>query len=311
MKAILAIDGGGTKTRCSLFSLDGAELAACESGASNHLLVGIETVRNSIEEAVHRVLSDAGIAASDVFVSAGLAGIDYDGRGADVIERIFASFGFEHVLLNGDSVTAHAGALGGGPGVLALAGTGSAVLAVDARGQRTKVGGWGPVFGDEGSSYAVGEHALRAAARSVDGRGAATSLVAKIVDFWGLTDFRDTVERVYVARSQPRDIAALAPLVVAAAHEGDMVAASILGACGADLGEAVLAAIGRMELNRFPVTVSWQGSLLEYCAPIRTALAKMLRSASPPAVLAPPLHPPITGAYLLGVKALSENAQCT
>ena len=42
--------------------------------------------------------------------------------------------------------------------------------------------------------------------------------------------------------------------------------------------EAVLAAISRMEMDRFPVSVSWQGSLLECCAPIRSALAEMLSS---------------------------------
>jgi N-acetylglucosamine kinase-like BadF-type ATPase len=144
----------------------------------------------------------------------------------------------------------------------------------------------------------------------VDGRGPATSLVAKIVDFWELTEFRDAVERVYVARCEPRDIAALAPVVATAAADGDSVAASILSACGAEIGEAVLAAISRMEMDRFPVSVSWQGSLLECCAPIRSALAEMLSSASPPAVLTPPLHPPIRGAYLLAVKAICEMAPC-
>src|SRR5689334_8118072 len=102
MKAILAIDGGGTRTRCTLFRRDGAVLATAESGASNHLLVDAETVRGSIAAAAGAVLQDAGLCAADVFVSAGLAGIDFDGRGAAEMRPVFSALGFHEILLNGD-----------------------------------------------------------------------------------------------------------------------------------------------------------------------------------------------------------------
>jgi glucosamine kinase len=311
MKAILAIDGGGTRTRCTLFSSEGAALASSESGASNHLLVDPETVRSSIAEASGAPLQSAGLCAADVFVSAGLAGIDFDGRGAAEMRLIFAALGFGEMLLNGDMVIAHAGALDGGPGILALSGTGSAVLAIDQGGRRAKVGGWGPLFGDEGSAFRVAERALRAAACAVDGRGPATSLAPRIMAFWGLANFRDTVERVYVGRMEPRGIAALAPVVAASAADGDQVAASILTECGAEIAKGVLAAMRRVEFDRFPVAVSWQGSLLELCAPVRAALAEMLSAQQPALTLAPPLYPPITGAFRLAEQAMLDKARCT
>ena len=67
-------------------------------------------------------------------------------------------------------VIAHVGALAGEPGILALAGTGSSILGIAADNGRVKVGGWGPIFGDEENAYGMAQNCLRAAARSFDGR---------------------------------------------------------------------------------------------------------------------------------------------
>ncbi len=84
-------------------------------------------------------------------IAAGLAGVDYDGSGEPEMRELFVDLGYKNSLIEGDMVMAHSGALAGDPGVLALAGTGSSVLGIGQGGERVKVGGWGPVFGDEGS----------------------------------------------------------------------------------------------------------------------------------------------------------------
>jgi len=72
-----------------------------------------------------------------------------------------------------------------------------------------KVGGWGPVYGDEGSAYRIGQMSLRAAAREYDGRGPATALKEALLGALGMGEFRETVSRVYVEGMEPREIAAL------------------------------------------------------------------------------------------------------
>lgn len=44
----------------------------------------------------------------------------------------------------------------GGPGVLVLSGTGSVVFARDAAGRSSRIGGLGPLLGDEGSAFWIG-----------------------------------------------------------------------------------------------------------------------------------------------------------
>ena len=62
-----------------------------------------------------------------------------------------------------DSVSTLEGALGGEPGCIVISGTGSVALARDASGREKQTGGWGYLFGDEGSGWWIGVELLRAA----------------------------------------------------------------------------------------------------------------------------------------------------
>lgn len=128
------------------------------------------------------------------------------------------------VAVASDVVTAHAGALDGGTGVLLIAGTGAAALGIDADGVRL-IDGWGPELGDLGSGSWLGREALRAVLRASVGLAPETVLT------------QSTEERIgpasgiaeWLARPEPlaRRLATLAPLVLDAAADGDPVAAGI------------------------------------------------------------------------------------
>ncbi|MBI4422931.1 MAG: hypothetical protein HY554_04360, partial [Elusimicrobia bacterium] len=60
-----------------------------------------------------------------------------------------------------DLELAWAAALGGAPGVLLLSGTGSVAYGRDACGHAARVGGLGPLLGDEGSAFWLGRQWLR------------------------------------------------------------------------------------------------------------------------------------------------------
>lgn len=128
------------------------------------------------------------------------------------------------VAVTSDVVSAHAGALGGGAGVLLIAGTGAAALGVDDDGIRL-VDGWGPELGDFGSGSWFGREALRAVLRASAGLGPRTSLTDLVSGQLGPAG---DVQR-WLARDGPlaRRLASLAPLVLDAAADADPVAAEI------------------------------------------------------------------------------------
>jgi N-acetylglucosamine kinase-like BadF-type ATPase len=302
---MLAIDGGGSRTRCRAITRAGRTLGEGAGGASNHLLVALETVKASLEEAINAALGQAQLKRTDVLcVSAGLAGVDYDGSGAAEMEELFRELGFANAVINGDLVIAHAGALGGGPGALALAGTGSAIIGIDANGRRVKIGGWGPVYGDEGSAYRIAQHALCAAARAYDGRGPQTELLNVITRALGLNDFRGTVARIYIEKMEPRKIATLSRAAYETAEAGDEIARNIFLQAGEDLAEGVAAALRRLNLAGEQKVVSYQGSVLTTCALVRERFSEKLRRQFPDVSIQAPRMTPVIGAYLLGCEAL-------
>jgi N-acetylglucosamine kinase-like BadF-type ATPase len=305
MDVMLAIDGGGTRTRCLAMDRSGCVLGSGAGGASNHLLVALDVVKASLEEAINMTLAQARLKRTDVAcVSAGLAGVDFDGSGAAEMERLFRELGFAHTIINGDMVIAHAGALGGCTGVLALAGTGSAVLGIDANGRRIKIGGWGPVYGDEGSAYRIAQNALTAAARAYDGCGPQTALLPAIVQALGLLDFRETVARIYIEKAEPREIASLSSMAYQLAEAGDEIARNIFLHAGDDLAENVAAALRRLSLTDGQKIVSYQGAVLTACSLVRERFSELLRQQFPGIAVVPPHFTPVHGAYLLGCGAL-------
>ena len=302
-EVILAIDGGGSRTRCLAINREAKVLGAAESGASNHLLVDKKIVKASLDEAIKETLTQANLKHSNVVcVSAGLAGVDFDGSGADEMNELFRQLDVTNTFIVGDMVTAHAGALAGEAGVLALAGTGSSILGVGADGTRIKVGGWGPVYGDEGSAYGIAQNCLRAAAKSFDGRGRKTALLSAITSALGLKTFSETVGRIYVEKMESREIAGLCRAAYEVAEKGDEEAIKIFRQAGEELAESVAAALRRLNLTETEAKISYQGSVLESCALVREKFAESLKKDFPKAEIVPPLFKPVVGAFLIGCK---------
>ncbi len=141
------------------------------------------------------------------------------------------------VTVLSDAEAAHLGALGGRPGLLVLAGTGSIVLGRSARGLWVRAGGLGPLFGDGGSSFAIGRDWLAAAHPSRARR---------------LSRDPHAVAR----------IAALAPRVLGLARRGRGPARLAVTRSAFALALSMRAAAGEARLSS-PISVSWAGSLLE------------------------------------------------
>ncbi len=305
MEIILAIDGGGSRTRALAIDREARVVGVAESGPSNHLLKPRNIVRQSLIEAIEQTLSEGGVSrAAIVSLAAGLAGVDYDRAGANDIEGVFHEMGFEDPLIEGDVVIAHAGALALRPGVVVLAGTGSAILGVGEDGKRVKVGGWGPIFGDEGSAQRIGQMALRAAARDFDKRGPATELTNALMKALGIDDFRRTIARVYGTPMNAREIAALCPISYKIAEAGDEEARQIFLTAGEELAEGAAAAIAELGMQSSEVPVSYQGAVLESCALLRERFSEMLTELVPNVSIVAPRFPPVIGAYLLARRAL-------
>ena len=308
---LIAVDGGGTRTRCAVFERRGRILAEAQTKSANHLVANSMEALAALEECIGQALRDAGRRKDAVrAVSAGLAGVDIGGEGLAEAQEFVGRLGFPACFIHPDIVSAHAGALGGEPGILALAGTGSAFLGISQDGRYVTSGGWGPAFGDEGSAHWIGQQALRAAAKAYDRRGPETALSAAICESLGLQNFPETLQAVYRSSMQVRLIALLSLTTERVAGAGDEVAREILGMAGEELARGVVAVARRMGDSSATWKVSWEGGVLRNSAVVRGHFCAAVTKQLPEAFVMAPKFDPLYGAYLMGCKSLGwENRE--
>jgi N-acetylmuramic acid 6-phosphate etherase len=199
----------------------------------------------------------------------------------DLAERLCRSLPARRVAVASDATTSHAGALGGGPGIVLAAGTGAVALAVGADGVTHRVDGWGPWLGDEGGGAWLGLRGLRAALRAADGRGPATALTQAAIARFG--PLADLAARMEGHDSPPRLAAGFAADVAEAAREGDAAAARLLSRAAAALADTVRAAASRLAAEG-PHRLAMIGGLLGIgpvlTDPLRACLGEAVPSLS-------------------------------
>lgn len=221
----VAVDGGGSKTAMVAVDKTGAVVARHETSTSNAAVIGHDAAGATLRAGLESVLST--LPGVTEFASGwfGLSGSD---RPEDHVRlRPFVEPLVRSVRMTNDAELV-LGALTGGIGVAAVSGTGSIAFGRNASGERARAGGWGHVFGDEGSGYDLSRRMLDAFARSVDGRGPETVLVERLMAHLNLAEPFQLIAWVYNPATTKRDLAALSTMVVEAAGDGDDVARNII-----------------------------------------------------------------------------------
>jgi glucosamine kinase len=278
MSLFLAIDAGGTKTRC-LLADESKVLGRATTGSVKLMRVGETEASARLQAMLTEVSIAAGVALANVTQTCiGLAGLTIEAV-REWAEREIGKSVSGNLLLAGDEEIALDGAFRGGPGILIIAGTGSNVLGRAPDGAMYHAGGWGPALGDEGSGFWIGQEALRAGFWAKD-RGVSTNLLTDIGGFWGAKSVGEIVEMAN-ARPGP-DFPALTPVVVRCAEAGDELAIAVLERAGAELAEQVaLVALKMQESGRQPeIEAAYTGSVLEHISRVRSAMVNALKTSS-------------------------------
>jgi glucosamine kinase len=279
MSLFLAVDAGGTKTRC-LLADETRILARAATGSVKLMRVGEADASSRLQAMLSEVAASAGISLNDVAQTCiGLAGITIDAVREWAEHELSRTVGGT-LLLAGDEEIALDGAFRGGPGILIIAGTGSNVIGRAADGAMYHAGGWGPAIGDEGSGFWIGQEALRAGFWAHD-RNVPTTLLIEIGELWGTNSLGEIVEKAN-ARPGP-DFPTLAPIVARCADAGDELAAAVLERAGVELAEQVALVALKMKESggKRKIDAAYTGSVLEHVSPVRSAMIAALKTSSP------------------------------
>lgn len=282
-RAVLAVDGGGTKTLLVVARMDGT-IAEVRRAAGTNPFDG-PSWRPVLTELLTN-LPD-GIEA---------AGLGLPGYGEDA-EHMAAQDALVHTMLAAptsvmnDVEMACRGAFAGQPGILLLSGTGSMAWRVGADGAQARVGGWGALFGDEGSACWIGREMLTVLSQAIDGRAPIppqdVRALLSLIDAPDTADPMSALLRWYARLTSPRaEVAALAKGVDGLAMRGCTTAKRILDAAADQLAM-------HLRVLRCDGATSWSygGSVLSS----QHILARLSDEFGAPAM---PLLPPVGGGLL-------------
>ncbi|HEY1881467.1 MAG TPA: BadF/BadG/BcrA/BcrD ATPase family protein [Candidatus Cybelea sp.] len=206
------IDGGQSSTVAAIADETGRILARGRAGPADEIGVGASSTR--LHDALHAALGDAcaraGLGPQSEFagIVAGVSG--YEGR----VYGRKPEFRAQRFTLLHDAPIAHAGALAGAPGVVAIAGTGSVVYARDERGSERTFGGWGPLFGDEGSGFGIVREGLAGVMQGHDA-GLRQRESAAACAFFGVRTLRELSRAIYAGEITRDKLASFAPAALA------------------------------------------------------------------------------------------------
>jgi len=161
MNAILAIDGGGTRTRAGLYDEAGNLLAEAEGDATNLSKWSVAQVLRTIAGLAREVTKDSNYTIRTVL--AGISGAGRTGQAQAVAAGLAKALGTDDVRVCSDAHMLSFANLDADHPILVIAGTGSAVITRRADGSRIVTGGWGPILGDEGGAYRLALEGIRRA----------------------------------------------------------------------------------------------------------------------------------------------------
>src|SRR5262249_47105493 len=171
MKLFRGVDGGQSGTKAVIGDETGLILGTGEAGPCNHAAAGggRAKLERAIRGSVGGACAQAAIVPDVVGVGAACFGVSggAEGKRGSLAE----SHRVNHVVVTNDAVIALTGATATGEGIITIAGTGSIAFGRNREGRTARAGGWGYIFGDEGSGFDIVRRAVRASLRMEEGWG--------------------------------------------------------------------------------------------------------------------------------------------
>ncbi|MEZ0107826.1 N-acetylglucosamine kinase-like BadF-type ATPase [Catenulispora sp. EB89] len=309
--AVLAIDGGNSKTEVALATADGTVLACVQVGGFTPHLDGMAGAVSVAGQGVALIRAELGLPADRPvaeLLAAYVAGADFPVE-VEALTAEFAGRGWaERTVVDNDSFALMRSGTSRPWGVAVVCGAGMNCVGIAPDGRHARFPAIGTVSGDWGGGPGIGETAHWFAVRAEDGRGAPTVLRKAVAEYFGCASMAELVEAIHFGRIADDRFGELAPLVFEVAGLGDEVALSIVERLADEVCALAFAAMGRLDLMDSEVEVVLGGGVLRARQPLLTAgIDRRFAKRAPRAVLTVAEERPIHGAVLLGLDELARR----
>jgi N-acetylglucosamine kinase-like BadF-type ATPase len=292
-------DGGGSKTRVCTIKEQGSPSISGTFGPLNPNGTSLDIIENTIRNCINFMCTLPGGLDDCGGLVVGLAGID-NRDAVKMVEDMIRKYGYNgNLRLMGDQEIALAGAING-PGAILIAGTGSVCFGRDAKENLFQAGGYGHLIDDEGSGYAISRDILIAVIRAFDGRGPETCLTEAVFQHLQVNEISDLITWLYARETSKKQVASLAPLLLPALEQGDMVAKTIAKKAAFNLAALVITVLKKANMQTGEVAL--MGSILTHYDYVREQTINIIQKSLPNICLVSPRYEPALGAANLAQK---------
>jgi N-acetylglucosamine kinase-like BadF-type ATPase len=315
--AVLAVDGGNSKTDVALVAADGTLLASARGPGT---------------PGISRLAATIGVLGSTARRAASQAGLHADGRGPRIARHLSACVANADLpeeereldgalraegwcdtthVANDTFAVLRAGLDGPGPhwGVAVTCGAGINCVGVAPDGRTSRFLALGPLTGDWGGGGGLGQEAVWWAIRAEDGRGPQTALREAVAAHFGEASMYDVAVGFHTGKFGGDALRRLVPVLFGVAGGGDEIAADIVRRQAGEVCVMALTAMRRLGLGGEPVPVILGGGVLTARDPLLTSeITKRLADEAPLAAPCIVDIPPVAGAALLGLDHIGAPA---
>jgi N-acetylglucosamine kinase-like BadF-type ATPase len=310
--AVLAIDGGNSKTDVVLVGADGSLLSRVRGPSSTPHRLGVDGTFTLLDDLVAQVVAAAGLppTASPVAEIAAvyLAGADLPSE-IDILGTVLRARGWARTAyVENDTFALLRVGADEPDSVAVVCGAGINCCGVAADGRQVRFQALGKISGDWGGGFQLGEEALWSGVRAQDGRGPATTLAQLAPAHFGLRTPMELTEALHFDRLEIERLVELAPLVLAASRDGDPVARSIVERLASEIVLMAESALRQLDLLDRPSTVVLGGGILGAGDEVLlSATTALLAAAVPQATARVVTERPVLGAALAGLDLIGAD----
>jgi N-acetylglucosamine kinase-like BadF-type ATPase len=319
LPAVLAIDGGNSKTDVVLVAADGTVRGRAR-GPGVPKLSG-QTVA-LLAPVVRAAAAGAGLAGAGLLGAGGpavaghtvacMANADLPEE-EELLGAMLGEQGWSATtqVANDTFAVLRAGLTDQGSpwGVAVTCGAGINCVGVAPDGRTVRFLALGGISGDWGGGLGLGRAVLWWAIRAEDGRGPQTSLRDALIGHFGVADVADVTIGIHQGTIAADSLHELTPALFAAAEAGDSVARDLVSRQADEVCAMTLTAMRRLGLTGLATPVVLGGGLLTARDPLLTGwITERLAAAAPAAAVRVVDIPPIAGAALMGLDHTGAGA---
>lgn len=311
--AVLAVDGGNSKTDVLLLGSDGSVRACVRGPGASPQKVGVRRCLDLIEHLAGKASVMAGLGGDRPFAthtSACLAGADLPREEAELRTATAQRGWSRSVVVENDTFAVLRAGTTTGVGVAVVCGAGINCVGVGEDGTVSRFPALGGISGDWGGGAFLGREALWWAVRAEDGRGPSTALLPAVLRHFAVGSTTQLVEAIHFDEVAAAELHSLCPVLFDVAAEGDAVATGLVDRLAEEISSMILVTLGRLNLPGEPVEVVLGGGVL---AAQRDRVVPMVRTRCERAASYASIDvvqvPPMVGAGLLGLDRIAASPE--